>query len=80
MGGQLYSTKSRPLRIYEFSYDFKHGTVSYLAGDTENFVLKVSGLNDVDRILKANQHLLDCSNLPDGHYLKMTQIEWFLGK
>lgn len=73
------------LRTYEFYYDFikpsfKHGTVSFLAGDTDSFVLKISGINDTDRILKANQHLLDCSNLPDGHYLKNDTNKMVPGK
>lgn len=63
------------LRTYEFYYEFmmpsfQHGRVAFLAGDTDSFVVKIDGLNNVNRVLKSNKHLFDFSNLPNGHPLK----------
>lgn len=63
------------LVTYEFFYDFvkpafKDGSVSFLAGDTDSFILKIDGIDSVDQILKENSHLFDFSNLSKGHPLK----------
>lgn len=73
------------LRTYEFYYDFilpsfKHGRVAFMAGDTDSFVVKIDGVGDVNGILKANRHLFDFSNLPEGHPLKDDSNRMIPGK
>lgn len=60
---------------YEFYYEFvqpefKEGKVSLLTHDTDSYVIKIDGIDDVNNILKANSHRFDFSNLPEGHVLK----------
>lgn len=64
------------LAVYSFYYDFikptlsKDGRVQFLAGDTDSFVLKISGVPDLTDRYKRNKHLFDFSNMPEGHPLK----------
>lgn len=63
------------LETYKFYYDFvqpafKDGSVSLLMQDTDSFLIKIDGYDDVDKILKKHSHLFDFSNLPEGHKLK----------
>ena len=48
---------------------FKNGSVTFLAGDTDSFVLKIDGIDDVNTILKANAKHFDFSSLPPDHEL-----------
>ncbi|XP_045162758.2 uncharacterized protein LOC123527404 [Mercenaria mercenaria] len=62
--------------VYEFFYDFvkttlaKKGSVSFLAGDTDSLVLKLSGVPDLKNRYNVNNSRFDLSNFPDGHPLK----------
>ena len=63
------------LETYEFYYEFekssyKDGEVSPLMQDTDSFLIKIDGYDDVDKILKEKAHLFDFSNLPADHKLK----------
>ena len=63
------------LETYKFYYEFvkptfKDGEVSLLMQDTDSFLIKIDGYDDVDKILKENAHLFDFSNLPADHKLK----------
>ena len=65
------------LRTYDFYYGFvkrafKDGSVSFLAGDTDHFVLKIDGISieKVENTLQANRSIFYFSNLPDKHRLK----------
>lgn len=65
------------LRTYDFYYGFvkpafKDGSVSFLAGDTDSFVLKIDriSIEKVENILQANRSIFDFSNLPEKHRLK----------
>ena len=61
------------LKVYEFLYEliqpaFKDGSISLLCHDTDNFVLKIDGIDDVNGILKAHRNRFDFSNLPPGTF------------
>ena len=63
------------LKTYQFLYElvepaFKDGSISVLCHDTDSFVLKIDGIDDVNSIPKANSDKFDFSNLPTGHVLK----------
>lgn len=74
------------LTVYSFLYDFvkpklcEKGRVSFLTGDTDSLVLKISGvpnLRDRDRKYKT---MFDLSNLPNDHPLHDNENKMVPGK
>ncbi|XP_053385653.1 uncharacterized protein LOC123535347 [Mercenaria mercenaria] len=74
------------LAVYSFYYDFvktdlaKGGKVAFLSGDTDSFVIKTTGVSDLDDRYKKAMHLFDFSNLPETHPLKSDHNRMVPGK
>jgi hypothetical protein len=74
------------LSVYSFYYDFvkkklaKDASVSFLAGDTDSLVLKISGVGDLTNRYKTYKSLFDFSNLPPGHPLYDNENKMIPGK